>query len=115
MAVVFFAVAHRKSLAALENVYSVLSMYRKKAVVIGVNMDDDQKAAAKLFTSKRFRFPVINDDGHAIADKYHVQFLPQVLLLDPQGDTRKVYVGSSPKMKSDIRQTTVKLLKDAGR
>ncbi len=115
VAIVFFAAAHRKSLAALDNVYSVLSMYKKKAVVIGVNMDDDQKAAAKFIVRKRYRFPVVNDASHAIADKYYVQFLPQVLLLDPQGDVRKVYVGCSPKMKTEIRKTTIKLLKEAGR
>ena len=56
-------------------------------VVIGVNTDDDngRVLAPVLAARKGITFPILFDDDHGVARKYHVDSLPTLVVLSKEG------------------------------
>ncbi len=54
-------------------------------VVVGVNTNDDGKAAESWAKRKRLAFPIVHDDGNYIARDYHVDNLPTLVVISKDG------------------------------
>jgi cytochrome c biogenesis protein CcmG, thiol:disulfide interchange protein DsbE len=56
-------------------------------VVIGVNTsDDDGRRLAPIFALKKgLSFPIVYDDGNVIANKFHVDNLPTLVVISKEG------------------------------
>jgi thiol-disulfide isomerase/thioredoxin len=54
-------------------------------VVIGVNTSDAEGLAARFAIKKGLTFPIVFDDGNAIANKYRVDNLPTLIVVSKEG------------------------------
>jgi thiol-disulfide isomerase/thioredoxin len=57
----------------------------KGLVVIGVNTSDAEGLAARFALKKGLTFPIVFDDGNAIANKYRVDNLPTLIVVSKEG------------------------------
>jgi cytochrome c biogenesis protein CcmG/thiol:disulfide interchange protein DsbE len=57
----------------------------KGLVVIGVNTSDAEGLAARFAAKKGLTFPIVYDDGNAIANKYRVDNLPTLVVISKEG------------------------------
>lgn len=57
----------------------------KGLVVLGVNTSDADGLAARFAAKKGLLFPVLYDEGNAIADKYRVENLPTLIVVSKEG------------------------------
>jgi cytochrome c biogenesis protein CcmG/thiol:disulfide interchange protein DsbE len=57
----------------------------KGLVVIGVNTSDAEGLAARYAVKKGLSFPIVYDEGNAIANKYRVDNLPTLIVVSKDG------------------------------
>ncbi len=57
----------------------------KGLVVVGVNTSDADGLAAKFAARKNLSFPIVYDADNAIANKYHVDNLPTLIVVSKDG------------------------------
>ena len=62
-------------------------------VLLGVNIDDDPKAAADLATKLGVRFPVLLDTDKRVSKVYDMSAMPATLLIDRDGRVRHIHRG----------------------
>lgn len=62
-------------------------------VVIGVSQDDDAKGIAAFRSETGVKFPIVWDDGKALAKSYDPPTMPTAFVLDPNGIVRFVHAG----------------------
>lgn len=74
----------------LEDVYEEAK--RRGVVVVGVSIDDDARAAARVKQSWPIPYPVAMDDG-SVKRAYGVSLVPTFVLVDRDGTVRRVSSG----------------------
>jgi len=57
----------------------------KGLVVLGVNTSDAEGLAARFAAKKGLLFPMLYDEGNSIANKYHVENLPTLIVVSKEG------------------------------
>jgi cytochrome c biogenesis protein CcmG, thiol:disulfide interchange protein DsbE len=57
----------------------------KGLVVIGVNTSDEKGLAARYAAKKGLSFPIVYDEGNAIAGKYRVENMPTLVVISKDG------------------------------
>jgi peroxiredoxin len=62
-------------------------------VLLGVNIDDDPRAAADLATKLGVQFPVLLDTDKAVSRAYDMSAMPATLLIDRDGRVRHIHRG----------------------
>jgi peroxiredoxin len=62
-------------------------------VVVGVSQDEDDKGIAAFRSETGARFPLVWDDGKAVAKSYDPPSMPTAYVLDKNGIVRFVHVG----------------------
>src|SRR6185369_10286318 len=62
-------------------------------VVIGISQDDDTKGIPLFLSETGVRFPVVWDDGKAVAKAYDPPSMPTAFVVDKSGIVRFVHVG----------------------
>jgi peroxiredoxin len=62
-------------------------------VLLGVNVDDDAKAAAALASQLGLRFPVLLDTDKQVSRLYDMSSMPATLLVDRDGKVRFLHRG----------------------
>jgi len=62
-------------------------------VVVGVSQDDDTKGIAAFLSETGAKFPVVWDDGKAVAKSYDPPSMPTAFVIDKSGIVRFVHVG----------------------
>jgi cytochrome c biogenesis protein CcmG, thiol:disulfide interchange protein DsbE len=62
-------------------------------VVIGVSQDDDAKGIAAFRSETGAKFPLVWDDGKAVAKSYDPPTMPTAFVLDKSGIVRFVHAG----------------------
>lgn len=62
-------------------------------VLLGVNIDDDPRAAADLATKLGVRFPVLLDTDKKVSRVYDMSAMPATLLIDRDGRVRHIHRG----------------------
>jgi cytochrome c biogenesis protein CcmG, thiol:disulfide interchange protein DsbE len=65
---------------------AIAQRYKDKITVIGVNTSDEDGLAAAFARRKKLTFPIVYDEGNAIAKKYSVSTLPTLIVVSKTGD-----------------------------
>jgi cytochrome c biogenesis protein CcmG/thiol:disulfide interchange protein DsbE len=67
-------------------VNAISQRYKDKGlVVIGVNTSDAEGLAARFAAKKGLLFPIVYDEGNAIANKYRADSLPTLVVVSKEG------------------------------
>ncbi len=62
-------------------------------VVVGISQDDDAKGIPAFLSETGAKFPVVWDDGKAVAKAYDPPSMPTAFVVDKSGIVRFVHVG----------------------
>ncbi len=62
-------------------------------VLLGVNIDDDPRAAVELATKLGVQFPVLLDTDKRVSRSYDMSAMPATLLIDRDGRVRHIHRG----------------------
>jgi peroxiredoxin len=62
-------------------------------VLLGVNVDDDPRAAAELAAKLGVKFPVLLDTDKTVSRTYDMSAMPATLLIDRDGRVRHIHRG----------------------
>jgi cytochrome c biogenesis protein CcmG, thiol:disulfide interchange protein DsbE len=79
------------SMPVYERLYSQLR--ERGLVVVGVSQDQRADNARQFAERHHLTFPVLFDEGHAIANRYHPSRMPTAFLIDRAGVVRHVHAG----------------------
>jgi len=80
-----------EAMPALDRIYR---RYRQHGlVVVGVNVDREERNARRFLRQTRVSFPVLHDGGHRIADRYRPPTMPSTYVIDRRGVVRHVHTG----------------------
>jgi peroxiredoxin len=81
----------RQEMPHLNRIYD---KYRASGfVLLGVNIDDDPRAAADLAAKLGLRFPVLLDTDKQVSRAYDMSAMPATLLIDRDGRVRHIHRG----------------------
>jgi peroxiredoxin len=62
-------------------------------VVVGISQDDDAKGIPAFLSETGAKFPIVWDDGKAVAKTYSPPSMPTAFVIDKSGIVRFVHVG----------------------
>jgi cytochrome c biogenesis protein CcmG, thiol:disulfide interchange protein DsbE len=62
-------------------------------VVVGISQDDDAKGIPAFLSETGAKFPIVWDDGKAVAKAYDPPSMPTAFVIDKSGIVRFVHVG----------------------
>jgi thiol-disulfide isomerase/thioredoxin len=80
------------------NVVAVFEKYRDKGlVVIGIPVNDKMDAMEQALKDLGIHYPQVIDPSMALADKFHVEGIPYIILFDPEGNI----------VATDLRETQI--------
>jgi peroxiredoxin len=81
-------------------------------VLLGVNIDDDAKAAADLAARLGLKFPVLLDTDKRVSRLYDMNSMPATVLIDRDGRARFLHRGYRDGMEQTYEQQIRALLKE---
>ena len=81
-------------------------------VLLGVNIDDDPRAAAALATKLGLRFPVLLDTDKKVSRIYDMSAMPATLLIDRDGRVRHIHRGYRDGVEKTYEEQVRALLKE---
>jgi cytochrome c biogenesis protein CcmG, thiol:disulfide interchange protein DsbE len=85
-----------RSLPSIEALHRALP----NVAVLGVSEDDDVAGAQRMIQRHSLTFPVVHDDGHALAGRFRVSELPATFVVDGRGVVRW---RGTPETEDDVR------------
>lgn len=80
--------------------------------LLGVNVDDDVRNAARASQSLALKFPVLLDSDKAVVKLYAVTTMPSTVLIDREGRVRSVHKGYKAGVEETYEQLVRGLLKE---
>jgi cytochrome c biogenesis protein CcmG/thiol:disulfide interchange protein DsbE len=75
----------------LESLYS--SLHAQGLDVVGVSQDSAAGNITSFLRRVHVSFPIVHDNGHAVADRYHPSGMPTSFIIDRRGIVRYVHRG----------------------
>jgi len=81
-------------------------------VLLGVNIDDDPRAAADLASKLGLHFPVLLDTDKRVSRVYDMSAMPATLLIDRDGRVRQIYRGYRDGVEHSYEEQVRSLLKE---
>ena len=81
-------------------------------VLLGVNIDDDPRAAADLAARLGVHFPVLLDTDKRVSRVYDMSAMPATLLIDRDGRVRQIYRGYRDGVERTYEEQVRSLLKE---
>ena len=81
-------------------------------VLLGVNIDDDPRAATALATKLGLRFPVLLDTDKKVSRIYDMSAMPATLLIDRDGRVRHIHRGYRDGVEKTYEEQVRALLKE---
>jgi len=81
-------------------------------VLLGVNIDDDPRAAADLAAKLGLRFPVLLDTDKKVSRTYDMSAMPATLLVDRDGRVRYIHRGYRDGVEKTYEEQVRSLLKE---
>ena len=75
----------------LEGLYSEL--HAQGLDVVGVSQDSSASNITSFLRRVHVSFPIVHDNGHAVADRYHPSGMPTSFIVDRHGIVRYVHRG----------------------
>jgi peroxiredoxin len=93
------------SLPVYERLYN---QYRARGLtIVGISQDRQVEDARQFVSRHRISFPVVFDQGHAIARRYSPPRMPTAYVIDRQGVVRHIHAGyrsgDAERLESEIR------------
>ena len=100
----------RQEMPHLNRIYD---KYRSAGfVLLGVNIDDDPRAAADLAAKLGLRFPVLLDTEKKVSRVYDMSAMPATLLIDRDGRVRHIHRGYRDGVEQTYEEQVRALLKE---
>ena len=100
----------RQEMPHLNRIYD---KYRSTGfVLLGVNIDDDPRAAADLAAKLGLRFPVLLDTDKKVSRVYDQSAMPATLLIDRDGRVRHIHRGYRDGVEKTYEEQVRALLKE---
>jgi peroxiredoxin len=100
----------RQEMPHLNRIYD---KYRASGfVLLGVNIDDDPRAAADLATKLGVHFPVLLDTEKKVSRAYDMSAMPATLLIDRDGRVRHIHRGYRDGVERTYEEQVRSLLKE---
>ena len=100
----------RQEMPHLNRIYD---SYRKSGfVLLGVNIDDDPRAAADLAAKLGLKFPVLLDSDKKVSRVYDMSTMPATLLIDRDGRVRHIHRGYRDGVEKTYEEQVRALLKE---
>ena len=100
----------RQEMPHLNRIYD---KYRSTGfVLLGVNIDDDPRAAADLAAKLGLRFPVLLDTDKKVSRVYDMSAMPATLLVDRDGRVRYIHRGYRDGVEKTYEEQVRSLLKE---
>lgn len=100
----------RQEMPHLDKLYA---KYRSSGfVLLGVNIDDDSRAASELATRLGVKFPVLLDGDKKVAKLYDLSAMPATVLIDRDGKVRWLHRGYREGVEATYEQQIRDLLKE---
>ena len=97
----------------LPHLNSLYDKYRASGfVLLGVNIDDDPRAAASLAAKLGLRFPVLLDTDKKVSRVYDMSAMPATLLIDRDGRVRHIHRGYRDGVERTYEEQVRGLLKE---
>lgn len=62
-------------------------------VVVGVNVDRNERNARQFLRRTRVSFPIVHDNGRGLAERYSPPTMPSSYVIDKRGIVRHVHAG----------------------
>ncbi len=91
----------------------IFDSYRKSGfVLLGVNIDDDPRAAAALAAKLGLNFPVLLDSDKKVSRVYDMSAMPATLLIDREGRVRHIHRGYRDGVEKTYEEQVRALLKE---
>jgi thiol-disulfide isomerase/thioredoxin len=85
--------------------------YKPKGVrYLAVNLREDPAKIQSFLKSAGLKIEVPLDKDGSVAKLYKVRGIPTMAIVDKKGVVRDVHVGSSPKLKTELKKTLDKIL-----
>ncbi len=81
-------------------------------VLLGVNIDENERAAAELATRLGLKFPVLLDTDKRVSRLYDLNAMPATVLIDRDGRARFLHRGYREGMEQTYEQQIRDLLKE---
>jgi len=90
---------------ALPTLIEVTDSFKEQGVrFYAVNQAEDVADIKQFLKLKKLSFPIALDPESAFGSDYHVQGIPQTVIIDASGKVQVVHVGFSPDMKQVLTQ-----------
>ena len=100
----------RQEMPHLNRIYD---KYRSSGfVLLGVNIDDDPRAAADLAAKLGVKFPVLLDTDKKVSKVYDMSAMPATLLIDRDGRVRHIHRGYRDGVEQTYEEQVRSLLKE---
>lgn len=80
-------------------------------VLLGVNVDDNTKAAQELSKQLGVRFPVLFDTAKQVSGRYDIDAMPSTLLIDRSGKVRYLHRGYRRGVEKEYEERLRELLR----
>jgi peroxiredoxin len=98
----------RAAMPKLENVQQ--AMADQPVQVVGVNLGDDRETAEQIAEQLGITFPLVLDSESSLGDLYHVNAIPQTVVIDQKGIVQAVHLGNSANLQSQLTKQIRQLL-----
>ena len=82
--------------------------------VLAINLMEDKAQVASFAKAQNINIPILLDSSGDVARKYDVSSIPQTVLIGPDGQVKKVFVGFGPDMYSQLNEAIAQLKQDNG-
>ncbi len=80
--------------------------------LLGVNVEEDSRAADKILKEIPVSFPVLYDKKNQVSESYQVRAMPSTFLIDRDGKVRYLHKGYQPGYEEEYQQQIRELVKE---
>jgi peroxiredoxin len=80
--------------------------------LLGVNVEEDSRAADKVLKEIPVSFPVLYDKKNQVSESYQVRAMPSTFLIDRDGKVRYLHKGYQPGYEEEYQQQIRELVKE---
>jgi peroxiredoxin len=97
----------RQSIPALKQLYAD---YTGRIEILGVSLDEDPEAVRDFVREQGLTYPILLGAASDVSDRYAVQGIPALFLLDKDGKVVRRWIGFDPRLVNEWRNELDALL-----
>ncbi len=107
----FWTPSHPSSIRTILQVQRLVDELKpnEPVVVLGMNTDRNERDTQFVADALKIKFPVLSAEG--LAEKYHIQDYPALVIIDQEGKIADVQIGYSPTLHENLSTTIEGLLR----